>query len=284
MGFSSLIGSSAACGVWWPVKISTISDVKASLGNTVSVAVVLALIVAISVGIGFSAEASRPSTGAASSSPAPVQGPYSPSIDPANFVSRVDNRYFPLRPGTTLRYLGVAEDGKTKQTDVVVVTRKRKRVLGVNCTVVRDTLSSHGSPVERTYDWYAQDKQGNVWYFGEDSNDNKNGRFVKANDSWQAGVDGAKPGIIMEGSPKPGDQYRQEYYPGHAEDQARILGSHGTVVVPFRTFQRTVETVERTVLEPGTREKKYYAAGIGEIKSQVVKGNHEAFALVGLKR
>jgi hypothetical protein len=163
------------------------------------------------------------------------------------------------------------------------VTHKRKRILGVDCTVVRDTLTSQGSPVERTYDWYAQDKQGNVWYFGEDARNYEHGRFVKASDSWQAGVDGAEPGVIMEGSPKPGDEYRQEYYPGHAEDQARVLGSHGAVKVPYRRFQRTLATVERTALEPGAKEKKYYAAGVGEIKSKVVAGNREAFALVGVK-
>ena len=107
---------------------------------------------------------------------------------------------------------------------------------------------------------------------------------MKAGDSWQSGVDGAKPGVIMEGKPRRGDAYRQEYYPRHAEDQARVLGSGGAVEVPYRSFGRTLATVERTPLEPGAREKKYYAAGIGEIKSKVVKGNREAFALVSVKR
>jgi hypothetical protein len=139
-----------------------------------------------------------------------LQGKYAPSIDPANFVARVDNRYFPLEPGTGFHYRGIA-DG-TPQTDDMVVTHQSKRVLGVRCTVVRDTVSVHGRAVERTFDWYAQDKQGNVWYMGEDSLELKNGRLVRAPDSWQAGVHGGKPGIIMRGNPRAGEVYRQEYY------------------------------------------------------------------------
>src|SRR5438093_4523885 len=167
----------------------------------------------------------------AASSLAPVNGTYSPSIDPANFVATIDNPYWPLKPGTTYHYEGVR--GTTPQTDDEVVTHETKLILGVTCTVVKDTVSEHGAPVERTFDWYAQDKHGNVWYMGEDSLELKNGRFVRASDSWQAGVNGAKPGIIIEGHPKAGDVYRQEYYrPGGALDQARVLRERPTVVVP----------------------------------------------------
>jgi hypothetical protein len=126
-----------------------------------------------------------------------LHGPYSPKIRSANFVDKIDNRYFPLAPGTAFHYRGYS--GQTAQTDDMVVTRQTKRILGIRCTVVRDTVSEHGKPVERTFDWYAQDKQGNVWYMGEDSLELKNGRFVRAGDSWQSGVKGAKPGIIMQG-------------------------------------------------------------------------------------
>jgi hypothetical protein len=143
-------------------------------------------------------------------------------IRPANFVDKIDNRYLPLEPGTAFHFRGYS--GKSVQTDDMVVTRQTKRILGIRCTVVRDTVSEHGKPVERTFDWYAQDKQGYVWYLGEDSLELKNGRFVRASDSWQSGVKGAKPGIIMQGSPRPGDVYRQEYYPpAGALDQARVL-------------------------------------------------------------
>ena len=144
---------------------------------------------------------------ATSARPAPpswtLHGTYSPAINPANFVSGIDNRYFPLKPGTGFHYRGFKD--AAAQTDDMVVTHQVKVVLGVKCTVVRDTVSQGGKPVERTFDWYAQDKHGNVWYMGEDSLELKNGRFVRADDSWEAGIAGAKPGIIMEADPRSGD-------------------------------------------------------------------------------
>ena len=216
--------------------------------------------------------------------PAPVHGPYSPKIDPSNFVSSIDNRYLPFKPGQSLRLRGVAEDGKTPQLDVETVTHGTKTIIGVRCTVVRDAVSSRGKPVELTFDWYAQDKQGNVWYFGEDARDFEHGHYVKASDSWQTGVDGAKPGIIMEAHPKPGDQYRQEYYPGHAEDQARVVGTSGPLKVPYKRFSKVLVTDERSAIEPGVIERKYNVPGIGVVAERVTKGNHERFELVSVKR
>jgi hypothetical protein len=214
---------------------------------------------------------------------APIHGAYSPRIDPANFVATIDNPYFSLKPGTAFHYRGVAEDGKTPQTDDMVVTHRTKTILGVRCTVVRDVVSSRGTPVEKTFDWYAQDKNGNVWYMGEDTRELHHGKFVKATDSWQAGVAGAQPGIIMPGKPRPGDAYRQEYYPGHALDQARVLGSGGRVRVPYGSFKRTLITVETAPkLDPGVRERKYYVAGVGDVKEQTVSGNHERMQLVSV--
>src|SRR5438034_249180 len=173
---------------------------------------------------------------AASTSPppgdlAPTHGKYAPKIDPANFVAKIDNRYLPYKPGTKFHFEGVR--GKTKQTDDEVVTHRTIRILGVTCTVVRDTVSEHGHAIERTDDFYAQDKQGNVWYMGEDSFELKNGHFVKASDSWRSGVNGGKPGIIMPAHPKPGDAYRQEYYPpGKALDEAKVLRLGASLTVP----------------------------------------------------
>ena len=118
-----------------------------------------------------------------------------PSIDPANFVRRIDNRYFPLKPGTRFHYEGFK--GKTPQRDNMVVTHRKMMILGIRSTVVRDTVSQHGKPIERTFDWYAQDKHGNVWYMGENSLELHHGRFVRASDSWKSGVDGGLR-IIME--------------------------------------------------------------------------------------
>jgi hypothetical protein len=213
---------------------------------------------------------------------APTYGRYAPSIDPANFVRTIDNPYLPFKPGTAFHFRGVK--GKTPQTDDEVVLHRTKRILGVRSTVVRDTVSEHGRPVERTFDWYAQDKGGNVWYMGEDSLELHHGRFVKASDSWESGVNGAKPGIIMPGHPRPGDAYRQEYYPpGNALDVARVVGFRGSVTVPYGSFKRPLITLERSPLEPQT-EKKYYVRGVGEVKEQVVAGHHEVFRLVGVTR
>jgi hypothetical protein len=226
------------------------------------------------------------SAGASTSPPpgqlAPIHGRYAPTVDPANFGGTIDNRYLPFKPGTAFHYEGVR--GTTPQTDDEVVTHQTKRILGVRCTVVRDTVSEHGRPVERTYDWYAQDKQGNVWYMGEDSFELSHGHFVKASDSWQSGVNGAKPGIIMPAHPRPGDAYRQEYYPpGKALDEARVLRLSGTLTVPYGAFKRLLVTSERSPLEPQT-EQKYYAPGVGEIAERVVKGHHEQFQLVSVTR
>jgi hypothetical protein len=222
--------------------------------------------------------------GAASPPPpgelAPTRGTYAPKIDPANFGAVIDNRYLPYKPGTTFRFEGVR--GTTPQTDEQVVLHATKRILGVTSTVVRDTVSEHGRAIERTDDWYAQDKQGNVWYMGEDAFDLKNGHFVKAGDSWKSGVNGAKPGIIMPAHPRPADAYRQEYYPhGKALDEARVLRLSGSLTVPYGTFKRLLVTSERSPLEPQT-EQKYYAPGVGEIAERVVKGHHEEFKLVGV--
>jgi hypothetical protein len=214
---------------------------------------------------------------------APIHGPYAPTIDPANFVRTIDNRYLPYSPGMRIRFTGVR--GTTPQVDQQVVLHRTVTILGVTCTVVRDTVSEHGRAVERTDDFYAQDRQGNVWYMGEDSFErNKAGHFVKASDSWRGGVNGGKPGIIMPADPKPGDAYRQEYYPpGKALDEARVLRLGAKLTVPFGSFKHVLVTSEFSPAEPQT-ERKYYAPGVGEIAEQVVKGHHEAFMLVSLKR
>jgi hypothetical protein len=249
----------------------------------------LVLVLAAALGGCGSSSSSSSSTGTAptkSASPselAPIHGAYAPKIDPANFVATIDNRYFPLEPGTGFHYRGVAEDGTTPQTDDMVVTHQTKMILGVKCTVVRDTVSSHGRPIEHTLDWYAQDKAGNVWYMGEGTRELHRGRFVKADDSWEGGVSGAEPGIIMPGNPQPGDTYRQEYYPRFALDQARVLGPGGHVTVPNGSYNDTLLTVETAPkLDPGVAERKWYVAGVGDVKEHTVSGNHEEIVLVSI--
>jgi hypothetical protein len=240
--------------------------------------IALALLAALASGCGSSN--GKRHTSKSASDLAPIRKPYTPSIDPANFVATVDNPLWPLKPGTAFHYEGVR--GKTPQTDDELVLQRTKRILGIDCAIVRDTVTERGRPIERTLDYYAQDKQGNVWYMGEDSFELKNGRFAKASDSWLSGVDGAQPGIIMPASPQPGDKYRQEYYPpGEALDEATVLGYRGSVTVPYGTFKRPLVTSEYSPLEPQT-EEKYYVAGVGEVLERVVKGHREEFRLVSV--
>ena len=229
---------------------------------------------------GTTTSTSPAGTSASASTLASIHGKYSPSINPANFVSVIDNRYWPLKPGTGYHYKGVR--GTTNQTDDEIVTHRTKKILGIPATVVRDTVSQNGNPVERTFDYYAQDKAGNVWYMGELSLEKKNGRMVKASDSWLSGVNGGQPGIIMPGNPRPGDKYRQEYYPpGQALDEATVLRLDGKVKVPSGSYQHVLVTSEYSPLEPQT-EQKYYVPGLGEAAERVVKGHHEEFQLVSV--
>ena len=245
--------------------------------------VVAALLPVIASGCGSSGTSSSTTSASATSAPqlAPIHGKYSPTIDPSNFVTTIDNKYWPLIPGTAFHYKGVKEG--VRQTDVEIVTNQKKQILGIPCTVVRDTVYQGGKAVERTFDWYAQDKAGNVWYMGEDALERKNGRMAKASDSWVSGVNGGKPGIIMPGNPQPGDAYRQEYYPpGQALDEAHVLKLDGSWTVPYGgKHTGLLVTSEYSPLEPQT-EQKYYQPGLGEVEERVVKGHHEEFHLVDI--
>jgi hypothetical protein len=201
---------------------------------------------------------------------------------PGDFARRIDNPYLPLRPGTTFRYRGTS-DGEAAEV-TVEVTKRTKTILGVRAVVVLDRSSVGGKPEEKTFDWYAQDKRGNVWYLGEDSFDFKRGKWVRNDGSWQAGVDGAKAGIVMKAQPRVGATYRQEYYRRHAEDVARVLSTREEVSVRYGTFRRVLETRDWSLLEPGVIEHKYFARGVGEVKSVMVKGGSEVMALVSVTR
>src|SRR5215218_3954056 len=195
------------------------------------------LLAALLAGCGSSGGNRSSTTGG---SLAPTTGRYSPRINAADFGGPIDNPYLPLRPGTTFRYRGVGDDGKTPELNTVAVTHRIKRIMGIDAVVVLDQVFSNGKPEERTFDWYAQDKQGNVWYFGEDSSNYEHGHWVKDDGSWTAGVGNGKPGIIMLAHPRRGESYRQEYSPGHAVDQAQVLGGGGVARTPYRLFKRTL--------------------------------------------
>ncbi len=184
---------------------------------------------------------------------------YAPHIKPAGFTTTIDNKYFPLKPGTTFIYRGKGE------RDEMAVTSDTRRIMGVNCVVVNDRAWEAGKLVEQTYDWYAQDQKGTVWYFGEDTKEYKNGKVVSTKGSWEAGRDGAKPGLIMQAHPKVGKSYHQEYYKGKAEDMARVLSLNESIKVPYGSFHHVLKTKEWTPLEPNIVERKYYASGVGYV-------------------
>ncbi len=189
-----------------------------------------------------------------------VEGaPYAVTIDPADFVAAVDNPYWPLVPGTTTIFEG---DG---ERIVVEVTGYTKVILGVATTVVRDTAYAKGKVIEDTFDWYAQDRAGNVWYFGEDTTEFENGKPVSTAGSWEAGVDGALPGIVMLAQPQVGDVYRNEFYAGEAEDLSKVIELGGTIDVPAGAYTETIVTEDWTPLEPDQLEHKTYAPGVGVV-------------------
>lgn len=196
---------------------------------------------------------------------------YSPRIDPADFTSEITNPLFPLQPGTRWIYEGPDDAGDIEHQEVVV-TAETREIMGVTCVVVHDQVSRAGELLEDTYDWYAQDKDGNVWYFGEDTKEFEDGQVVSTEGSWEAGKDGALPGIVMEADPRVGDQYRQEYYEGEAEDMAEVLSIDERRTVSHGSYEGVLQTKDWTRLEPGIVEHKYYARGVGTIYEEHVEG------------
>jgi hypothetical protein len=205
---------------------------------------------------------------------------YHPVLDPKDFVDVIDNPYFPLPVGRTLVYRGT-KDGQS-QIDRVKVTRRTRVVAGITARIVFDVATHQGKLLEKTWDWYAQDKQGNVWYLGEKTTAYSNGHQDHSG-SWEAGVKGAKPGIIMEAHPAIPDAYRQECRPGKAEDTAWIVNTQGSVSVPYGTVQNVLTSVEATRIEPGAFDKKVYGPGIGIVLERALSGTPEVARLVSIK-
>lgn len=187
----------------------------------------------------------------------PPLGPF----DPGNFVETITNPYFPLHPGKVFIYSGVTDEGP--EVLLIYVSHQKKTILGVDCTVVNETVTVDGILIEVSINWYAQDGKGNVWYFGEDSKEYQDGAVISTEGSWEAGTNGAVQGIIMEAHPQIGDIYQQEVAPGVATDFAKILGKARSIKVPYGSFTGCLFTKEWTPLEPGVTEYKYYVRGIG---------------------
>jgi len=219
---------------------------------------------------------------AARSCALPVFGPgpsYHPHIKPGRFSASVTNPLFPLKPGRTLVYTGTKDERKA--LNIVVTTFRTKVIDGVRTRVVEDRLYLDNVLEERTSDYYAQDRCGNVWYFGEDTATlDPQGHVVGTEGSFHAGVAGAQPGVFMQAHPKVGLKFRQEWYQGHAEDTFNVLSLSAPVTVRYGTFKHALKTEETTALEPAIVDNKYYAKGIGELEEVAVKGPLEKLQLV----
>jgi hypothetical protein len=206
---------------------------------------------------------------------------YHPDIDRSAFSADVTNPWFPLKPGTTLVYEGT-KDGEKAHEEVTTLNETRT-IEGVPCRVVRDLLYLDGKIAERTLDYYTQDEDGNVWYFGEDTAELEDGKVTSREGTWHAGRDGAQPGIFMDAKPKVGVGHRQEFYKGHAEDQYEVTALSVAIRVPYGRF-RALRTKEFTALEPDVLDAKFYVRGIGQVRERSIKGGAESLDLVSVKR
>jgi hypothetical protein len=236
--------------------------------RTVSIGIgVLAAILAIGGSLVSSAGGAQSSSG---------------SVDPANFTHPAPNAYFPLREGRMYIYRGT--EGGDHLRERLVVTHRDKTIVGVRTTVVLDVLYANGELAEKTEDWYQADNEGTVWYFGEDTAEYENGHVVSREGSWQAGVHGAVAGVIMPAHPKATDAFRQEFWSGHAEDQAWIVTRFGHVDVPIGALDHVVRSFEWTRLEPRVVSAKFYARGLGIVAERDVAGGTEDLVLVEVRR
>jgi hypothetical protein len=212
------------------------------------------------------------------------QGSEQVSLDPADFTTRITNPYWPMRPGSRWVYRETDSEG-ARQRVVVTVTKRTKLIAnGITARVVHDVVTERGSLVEVTDDWYAQDRAGNVWYLGELTREFENGKPGSTKGSFEAGVDGAQAGIAMPARPRPGLRYRQEYYKGHAEDRARVVGLREQAEVPFGHFTRVLMTRDTNPLEPKVLEFKFYARGVGPVLAVTVSGGSDREELVRYRK
>ena len=236
----------------------------------------------LAVGLSMACASTTPRSHGHGSCALPVFGPgaaYHPTIHPAQFGPNVDNPWYPLKPGTTFVNAGTADDGKA--IDVFAPSSKTRVIDGVRTRVVNDRLYLNGVLHERTSDYYAQDRCGNVWYFGEDTATlDAQGRVVSRDGSFRAGVGGAQPGVFMQARPELGRLFRQEWSPGQAEDVFKVIDENASASVPYGTFHHALRTEETSALDPGVVDNKLYVRGIGSVEEVTIKGPVEKFVLV----
>ena len=215
------------------------------------------------------------STAAAKSGSSPLpQGGETVKLNPADFTTKIDNPYWPMQPGTRWVYEEADPVGLTSEHVVVKVTNRTKKLAnGITARVVSDVNSDKGVPTEVTSDYYAQDKAGNIWYMGEKTAEYENGKVKTTAGSFEAGVNGAQPGIAIPANPKPGLKYRQEYLKGQAEDRGEIVSTNEQVEPPFGHFAHALMTKDTNPLEPKVTEFKFYARGVGPVAEVGVSGD-----------
>jgi hypothetical protein len=207
------------------------------------------------------------------------QGSEAVELDPADFTSEIDNPWLPLRTGSRWVYRETDQEGGDQRV-VVTVLDETRTVLGIETRVVHDVVTEDGELVEDTYDWYAQDSDGNVWYLGEDTTEFEDGEPSSTAGSWEAGVDGALPGILVPAEPEVGMTYRQEYYEGEAEDAAEVLSLAEKVEAPFGQYDGVLMTKDYMPLEPDILEHKFYARDVGTVLALTISGGSDREELV----
>jgi len=205
-------------------------------------------------------------------------------LDPADFSTTITHPYWPMDPGTRWTYREVSEDGSVSKV-VVTVTAETKQVAnGITARVVRDTVFTDGELVEDTLDWYAQDSTGNLWYLGEDTAEFEDGKLSSREGSFEAGVDGALPGIALPASPADGMAYRQEFYAGEAEDNGEVLSTDEMADVPSGHYVKVLLTKDTITIEPDILEYKFYAPGVGLVLALDISGGNGREELLSVSR
>jgi hypothetical protein len=207
---------------------------------------------------------------------------YRPEIDPNDYVSGVNNPYFILRPGYTYFYEGTL-DNEVRRVEVYV-TNDVKKILGITAMQVRERVYVKAKLKEETMYYYSQDMDGNVWYFGKDRKEYQNGRISGDKGSWETGVNGARPGIIMLGDTSPSDPYRQVYVAGEIEGMGQVIKTGEAASTPSGTYPDVIIVKEWTQLAPGAVTWKYYARDVGMIFEVRKEGGSGEIDLMEIKK
>jgi hypothetical protein len=208
------------------------------------------------------------------------QGSETVDLDPADFTTDITNPWWPMSVGSEWVYSETDQEGAKQKVVVTVTDATRKLANGVTARVVHDEVTEDGVPVEVTDDFYAQDADGNVWYLGEETQEYEDGEPASTSGSFEAGKDGAQPGIAMPADPTAGLEYRQEYLKGEAEDRGEVIRTDVQAEVPFGHFTDALMTMDTNPLEPDVLEFKFYAKDVGPVLAISVSGGSDREELV----